>query len=661
MGLFWPEETKRAPRYTRVQPVIPATGWTPPRDFPNLRGVREIGLDTETFDPDLLTYGPGWSRGSGHIVGVSVATVDAQWYFPIRHTVEPHLNLDERNVMAWLRDTLASEHRAVAGANLIYDLGWLAEYGITVNGTFADIQYAESLLTESSPTALEDVAQKYLGAGKETPALYQWLADAYGGKANGEQRANIYRAPVSMVGPYAEADAALPLRLMPILYRRMQDENLCNVFAVENALTPLLIAMRRAGVNVDTERAQQVRETLKEKQGIAERELRALCGFEVNCNAGASVAVAFDKFGLRYPVSAAGKGSFKQEFLASVQHPVAGLITRIRKIDKLCSTFIDSYVMNASVKGKLHVSFHPLRGTEGGARSGRFASSKPNGQNIPSRDPELSALIRSVFVKEFGHLQWRRYDYSQIEYRFLAHFAVGEGADGVRAMYAENPNIDYHDMTIELVHNVAGFKLDRKPAKNVNFGLIYGMGKKKLIRSLGLTDAKGEELFAAYHMGAPFARATMDAYANEAQQTGRISTILGRVSRFDLWEPMRYSADKSQAVPLAIALERWPGQALKRGATHKALNRKLQGSAADMMKIAMLKCWESGLFDGSCVPRLTVHDELDFSDDGEHDAEYAAIRRVLETAIPLRVPVVADCDTGPDWGHLTELKQCNAF
>lgn len=251
-----------------------------------------------------------------------------------------------------------------------------------------------------------------------------------------------------------------------------------------------------------------------------------------------------------------------------------------------------------------------------------------------------------------GHQQWRNYDYSQIEYRFLAHFAVGPMADEIRAIFNADPNTDYHEMTRELVHRQTGQLLNRKQIKNINFGLIYGMGVDKLAGGLGLSPKAGKALFAAYHKGAPFAKATMEECSEEARDTGVIKTILGRKSRFDLWEPQSWGSE-GIALPYEKAIMQY-GQ-IRRAYTHKALNRRLQGSAADMMKKAMWLCYKDGIFGETGIPRLTVHDELDFSDPGGKDAAFREMKNVLEQAMPLRIPIRADCDVGADWGHVSEL------
>jgi DNA polymerase I-like protein with 3'-5' exonuclease and polymerase domains len=279
---------------------------------------------------------------------------------------------------------------------------------------------------------------------------------------------------------------------------------------------------------------------------------------------------------------------------------------------------------------------------------------------LPSRDEELAPLVRGIFCPDTGHERWIKIDYSQIEYRFMIHFALGAGAEEARQQFNANPDTDYHEWTLDLVAPVVGWdvstkelrKPKRKPIKNINFGLIYGMGVDKLSRSLGLSVKEGKDLFSAYHRGVPFAKPTMDAAMEEANSTGTVTTILGRKSRFDLWEPTSWGSD-TIALPYEKAILQYGN--IRRAYTHKALNRRLQGSAADLMKKAMWRCWKDGVFDRTGVPRLTVHDELDFSDPGGRSDAFAEMKHIMETALPLTIPVRADADAGPDWGHCTPL------
>jgi DNA polymerase I-like protein with 3'-5' exonuclease and polymerase domains len=651
MGLFWDEDANRS-RAIGPMPPIPETGWRPPTTFPDLRTATAISLDTETFDPELKKFGPGWARGKGHIVGISVA-VDPRnrWYFPMRHEVEAHDNLDPAHVLAWARDQLGGPQPKI-GANLYYDVGWLAEEGVEVRGPLFDVQFGEALLTEDAPVAVEALAYKYLGERKETELLYRWCAAWYGGKPNESQRANIYRSPPRLVGPYAEKDADIPLRVLYQQWPLMREQDLLPVFDMECRLIRLMIAMRFAGVTVDLEHAERTHTALGIQIADDERELYTLAGIPINVNSGQSIARAFDKFSIHYPRTEDGNPSFQKDFLKSVEHPIAKRIANLRELIKLRSTFIESYIFDANVNGKVYGQFNLLRGTDDGARSGRLSSSKPNLQNIPKRNKKIAPLLRGIFIPDAGHLQWRKYDYSQIEYRFLAHFAVGRGSEELRQAYQQKPDTDYHQFVQDMVQAITSILLDREPTKNINFGLLYGMGVPKLLRMLGIERGPGLRMFDAYHAGAPYVQDTMDATADEANRLGYVTTILGRRSRFDFWVPSDYNEN---AVPLPLEQAVRQYGTIKRAYLHKAINRRLQGSAADKMKLAMLLLWDSGLLAQVGVPRLTVHDELDFSDPGGLDREFVQVREILQTAIPLRVPVLADCEIGPNWGNVKEI------
>lgn len=651
-------------------PPIPDTGWRAPTEFPNLSQASVISLDTETWEPDF-DHGPGWGRGKGHIVGFSLAAQwrdgsRGRWYFPVRHEVEPQDNLDPAQCFRWLKDVLETPHIPKVGANLLYDIGWLTTENIYVQGELHDVQFAEALLNEDGEVNLEHLGQHYLKRGKETDFLYQWLAEAYGGSANSKQRANIHRSPPRLAGPYAEMDAALPLDVLDKQWPLMHAEGLLDVYHMECDSIYLLIRMRLSGVNVDLEAAEKLYGELAVDINRLNEQLFAATGVRANVNSGDELAKVFDAAGIAYPRTAKGAPSFRKDFLKSVEHPIADLIRDIREHEKIRGTFIRSYLLESNVNGRIHCQFHPLRNDEGGARSGRYASSDPNLQNIPIRT-DLGKRIRTLFIPDYGHIAWEKNDYSQIEYRFLAHFAVGPGSDELRAEYNANPDTDYHDNTYGRLCPFMNWnpadkdtaKLYRRPVKNINFGLLYGMGKSKLGRALmeyfqgKMTKDQLNDLFNAYHKANPYVKATMDLASNEAQIYGFVCTILGRRSRFDMWEP-RMIDYENRARPLKYDMAiRQYGADIQRSSTHKGINRKLQGSAADMIKKGIHRCWKEGVFDVIGVPKLQVHDELDFSvrDASPQQAEaYRYMRHVMENCIPLRVPVRVDHKRGPNWG-----------
>lgn len=660
LGMFWQDLPKVRARGSgdttrRPMPNIPETGWRP-REFPNLTAAKVIGFDTETYDPGLLTEGPGWGRGNGHIIGVSLAVADGSaWYFPVRHETQVEYNMDPANVMSFLRHTLR-DARPKVGANLIYDVGWLAEEGVIVGGRLYDVQFAEALLDSETPdVALDSLAFRYLKRGKETSVLYDWLAMWLGGPATDKQRKHLYLSPPTLAGPYAEADAALPISILEAQWPRLVARGVAELFDLECRLIPLLVAMRRKGAPVDVGKAERLYDELGKDLVDVEQRMSNVVGKPVNPAARESLLAAFKVAGLEPPTkvdkkTGTSKVTFDAAALEDIAHPLAEAILEHRRITKVRDTFVKSYILDKNVDGRVHCSFHPLRSEGSGARSGRFSSSDPNLQNIPVRT-ELGKRVRACFA---ARILWRKADYSQIEYRMLAHHAVGEGSDEIRRAYNENPDIDYHELTTELVYKFTGIRLPRRNIKNINFGLIYGMAEPRLAATLGLSLAEGRQLFANYHAAAPYARATMEAAANEVHRFGYVSTVLGRKSDFNRWGPKRYAPGESDRTYTA-AVEKWGVYNIERSRTHKALNRRLQGGAADVMKKAMVAAYEAGLFheDACGIPLLTVHDELDFDDlNDPRGLHWDEFRRVMESAVPdLRVPVRIDMSTGPTWGE----------
>lgn len=650
-GLFGPVSTSR--RKPRILPPWPTRYQKP--ILPDLSGAPFLCIDCETWDPELLEHGPGWARGVGHIVGIAVSDEERDWYFPMRHTVAPEQNLPPEEVIAWAKENLTRPHQTKVGANLLYDIGWLRHEGVTVKGDLQDVQIAEALLSETDRVNLEALGKKYVGEGKASPLLYQWCADAYGGEAGPGQRANIYRAPPSLVDPYARGDVSLPIRVLREQWPLMEKLDLLRLYGMENGLLPLLVAMRFAGVPVDVEAVIRARDALIPEEATIQKEVDRLGGFNgINVNAGAQLAKAFDKLRINYPRTQKGAPSFRKEFLTSVSHPFTDAVLNLRKLQKTRTTFLEGYIINANINGYVFPSFVSMREDDNGTRSGRFASMDPNFQNLPSRDGKMGPLVRSCIIPDprFGHDQWRRHDYSQIEFRFNAHYAVGKGADEVRRRMTEDPKADYHEIVRQIIIAITGIELGRKQTKNINFGLIYGMGIAKLARTLGLSMEEAEKLFAAYHDAVPFVKTTMDATRDEAERTGAITTIFGRRSTFDLWVPKKYE-ENAKPLPLHLAVAEY-GQ-VRRAHIHKALNRRLQGSAAELMKFSMLRCWEEGVYDVTGVPRLTVHDETDYSKKSHETASekdaWRELMHIETTAIPLRVPVFVEESDGENWGQ----------
>jgi DNA polymerase I-like protein with 3'-5' exonuclease and polymerase domains len=659
--LFWlPDEPKITP-VRRPTPPIPQTGWKNPEYLPDLSGAKVIAFDTETFDPELLTAGPGWSRGpgKGHVIGLSVAT-DCGYknYFPIRHELGG--NMDPTAVLEWAKVQLGRKHQPKVTVNGTYDVGWMQNEGVKVEGFIYDCAFAEALIDENAEQNLEALGQKYLGMGKESNLMYKWLADAYGGKEDGSQRANMYRCPVELAGPYAVSDAVLPLHVFRKQWEILQREGLLDVFMMETRLIPMMIAMRFRGVRVDLPRAQTISDQLDEQLGIKLEELRAQCGFRVNVNSSHDLAKLFDKFGYDYNTTAEGNPSFTAEFLKGTTHSLGKFVVETREIIKMKDTFIRSAIMGKQTSGRVHPSFKQMKSEGGGTISGRFGCSTPNVQQAPART-KLGKLIRELFVPEFDEVT-RALDLSSIEYRVLAHYAVGQGADEVRAAFNADPELDFHQLVCDMINDMTGVGITRKATKTINFGLLYGMGLDKLAISLALPTDAATNLIDSYFEASPYARQTLDHYSNEASRTGFVTTYLGRKARFDYWVPNGRGGRAKQPLPYDRAVAAY-GPRLQRVGLHKAVNRVLQGSAADCMKAAMLRMWEEGLAD-VFMPTMTIHDELVFSYDGSkiHQEALLASRECMENPFPsrpMRIPLLSACDGGASWGAAEELPRNN--
>jgi DNA polymerase I-like protein with 3'-5' exonuclease and polymerase domains len=663
----------------RKPPPVPHTGWTCPRDFPNLSNAVVIGLDTETKELDF-EHGPGWSRGQGHIIGFSLSAIDnygneGKWYFPVRHEYMPEQNHPyPQQCFNWLRDVLNSPYVPKVGANLIYDLGWLTEENIFVQGELHDVQFAESLLVNDAVTNLDYLGGKYFNQGKETDLVYQWCAEAYGGNVNGKQRSNLWRAPPALVGPYAESDAMLPLRVFEKQRPLLLNEGLWEVYRLECDNIPLIIEMRRQGVRIDVSAAERMFTEVQLLIEQGEADLTALAGKPIKASNPTEIGELLTKFGIKVPLTQTTKKySVTKPFLKALTHPIGKKINEVRTLTKLRDTFVKGYLLERNVNGIIHGSFNPLKGDEdGGADSGRFSSSNPNLQNIPSRS-DLGKKLRSCFIPDDGHDCWQKSDQSQVEYRMLVHDAVSMDANGndtradeVRAQFNAEPNTDYHKLTQALVKRESGVYIPRNAdectaetgtltIKEINFGLLYGMGEGKMAKTAGFSKEKSKLVFAAYHSGNPYVKATMDYYSKMVQEVGYVPTLLGRRTRFDLWEPIDIDY-MNRAIPLPYmdAIRQY-GPRIQRSDAHKGINRRLQGGAADQMKVAMRDLWKSGVIHVIGVPKLTVHDELDWSvkdRSREQNEAYKEADRIMKECVPLRIPLKVDTKRGPNWGAI---------
>jgi DNA polymerase I-like protein with 3'-5' exonuclease and polymerase domains len=315
------------------------------------------------------------------------------------------------------------------------------------------------------------------------------------------------------------------------------------------------------------------------------------------------------------------------------------MIAKAREINKAHTTFIDS-ILRYQHNGRIHAEINQLRSQTGGTVTGRFSYQNPNLQQIPARNKDLGPKIRSLFLPENG-CKWGCFDYSQQEPRLVVHYAALYKLPSVYDVvdaYETDPNSDFHQTVADMA------EIPRSQAKTINLGLFYGMGKTKLQAELGVTKDKAAELFNTYHNRVPFVKQLMEKASNRAQDRGQIRTLLGRLCRFHLWEPNQFGMHKAMTHEEALR-EHGPG--IKRAYTYKALNKLIQGSAADMTKKSMLELYKEGI-----IPHIQIHDELDLSIESDEQAK--KIIEIMEQAVTLEVPNKVDYESGKNWGSIND-------
>ena len=617
---------------TQIPLFQPPSEWLPPENIPDLSDAKEIAIDLETNDPGIKSMGPGWAIGNGYIAGIAIAVEGWKGYFPIRH--EGGGNFDENIIKRQVKKILDLPCDKVFH-NAMYDVGWLRWWGLEVKGRIIDTLIAAPLINENRfRYSLNELGKEYLQDSKSEGLLYE-AAKEWGVDAKGE----MYKLPPMYVGPYAEQDADLTLKLWQYFKTEIIKQELTSVFNLETELFPCLLDMKWKGVCVNLEKADSIKRSLEKREKTFLSRIKQDSGFEVDIWAAKSIAKAFDKLNIPYErTEKSGQPKFDKNFLVTHRNPFARIVANAREINKARTTFIDT-ILKHSYKGKIHAEIHQMRSDEGGTVTGRFSYSNPNLQQIPARNKELGPMIRSIFVPE-KDCTWGCFDYSQQEPRVLVHFAALtqgglKGADKVIESYkTEDP--DFH----QAVADMAG--IDRSSAKTINLGMMYGMGKGKLASQLGLNPDEAEDLFAKFHGNVPFVKQLMQEATKKADSVGYLRTLLGRKCRFDLWEPRSFGIHKS--LSLADA-EREYGKDLKRAWTYKALNRLIQGSSADMTKKAMVDLYKEGI-----VSHIQVHDELNVSIESEEQA--IKIRKMMEETVELKVPLKVDMEIGPSWGEI---------
>jgi DNA polymerase I-like protein with 3'-5' exonuclease and polymerase domains len=573
--------------------------------------------------------------------------------------------MDRKKVLDWFTDVCESPATKIFH-NAMYDVCWIRNLGIKINGLIIDTMIAASIIDENRfQYSLNSLSWVYLKQGKNEALLTK------AAKERGlDPKAEMWKLPASEVGGYAEKDAELTLLLWHHLKKIIIEDDLQDIFNLETDLFPCLVDMRHLGVRVDIEKADQLKKVMAIKEQNLLQQIKIETGIDTQIWAARSIAEVFEKLKLPYSrTEKTDSPSFTKNFISTHNHPVVRMIAEARKINKVSTTFIDT-ILNHSHLGRIHADINQIRSDDGGTVTGRFSYANPNLQQIPARDPDTGPLIRSLFIPEEG-CKWGTFDYSQQEPRLVAHYALRFGLDSatpISEAYQEDPKTDFHQIVADMA------EIDRKEAKTINLGLFYGMGKAKLQNELNVSKNKADELFNTYHGKVPFVKQLMNQVMSAAQSKGQIKTLLGRRCRFPKYEPILRGSDWGTFVPAEdhdtmLELKEmgphlkdrdgkvlkdtkgnpkknyWYNNSTRRAFTYKALNKLIQGSAADMTKRAMVNLYKEGL-----IGHIQIHDELDFSIESESQAK--KIKDIMENAVDLKVPNKVDYESGPNWGEI---------
>ena len=652
-----------------------------------------VAIDLETYDPQLKTHGSGAIIGKGKVCGIALAFKNEKMYIPIRHlykgqNLDPKMTWKRLNKILFQRDDVKKVFH-----NAMYDVCWIRkESGLMPKGPIYDTMVAASVIDENRTGkkryTLDSLSRDYLGETKYKNDLQEI-------SRIDDPMSNMHKLSWDEVREYAEQDVSLTLRLWNIFKKEIKKpintgtknvKTLENIFNLETRLFPCLVEMRFKGVRIDEERTKTFGKELEGEREKILNQIKKETGVEIFLWSADSFEPLLKQQNITdYKVTPkTGRPSITKLYLESHTNKYLKLIAKARQLDKLFNTFVTS-ILKYSNKGRIHADINQIRSDQGGTVTGRFSMSNPNLQQIPART-EQGSKIRELFLPE-ENCKWASFDYSQQEPRLVVHYALKlkdqdiSGARDMAERYNKDPNTDFHDMVADMA------SITRKQAKTINLGLFYGMGKTKLARSLELETDEAKDLFDQYHRRVPFVRQLANSLQKYAEENKQKYTLEDRFCRFNKWEPrdkywnaeegrfvvQKYKDDENgvkqiveEAVPILDGIDEAKdyykaNRSLEQhkqdpfaenfesfcqpAFTYKALNRLIQGSAADMTKKAMVLLFEEGI-----VPHIQIHDELCFSIESEEQAK--KIKTIMENAIKLEVPNKVDYESGPNWGTI---------
>lgn len=576
-----------------------------------IRKAKTFCLDTETTSLDPLV---------AELVGVSLAVEEGKaWYIPVGHQTEdaaPQLSRDQ--VLTALRTLLEDQTLSLLGQNVKYDIMVLEKYGLWPRNLTGDTMLASYLLDPSKPHNLNALAWQHLQYHMQT---YEAVTE--------KGKKNFAEVSVAEAARYSGEDADMTLRLAHRLFPQVHEEGMGQLFTeVEVPLAAVLARMELTGICIDQNLLAELSKEFGQKRQVLEKEVYELAGEEFNIASPHQLqTILFDKLGLprgKKTKTGSSTDSSVLEALAE-KYPLPAKILDYRGFTKLQNTYVDALPKLIHAKtGRLHTSFNQTV-----TATGRLSSSNPNLQNIPVRSEE-GRRIRAAFVPEPGYVLLSA-DYSQIELRLLAHLSQ----DPLLTESFQKGQ-DVHTRTASELFQIpidAVSADQRREAKTINFGIIYGMGAQRLARSLGIPFKTAQDYIAQYFARYARIKAYMDGVLVEGRAKEYVTTLLGR---------RRYFRElQSKNAQIAAAAERM------------AVNTPIQGTAADLIKMAMVAI-DKRLTQERLPARmlLQVHDELLFEvQEKKVEQVKQLVREQMESVMPLRVPLKVDLGVGANWAE----------
>ena len=647
-----------------------------PEDL-DLKGIDTVAVDIETYDPNLKTKGLGAIRNDGFICGIAVATGKDTSYFPLHHS-DTELTMGKKlKIWKVLNEKIFQNEKITkVFHNAMYDVCWIrAVTGSMIKGRIVDTMIAASVIDENRfRYSLDALSKDYIGDSKYKYDLQQKTLEWSGGMVK-DPMSNMHRLPSSIVKNYAKQDVDLTFKLWNLFDKKLDEvlytkengeQKTCRkIFELETKLFPCLVDMKFKGVRIDVQKAKKFGAHLKKRKDQIVTAIRKRTTKKIDIWAAASIKILLDHLDIKdYKVTPKSKmPQLPKDYLKTHKNKCLRMIAKAREYDKAANTFVDGlldYVHN----GRIHADINQIRSDSGGTVTGRFSMSNPNLQQIPARG-YMGKKMREMFLPEEGH-DWASLDYSQQEPRIVVHYAIKLGLPGTDELHKEfdKEDADFHQIVADMA------KISRTQAKTINLGLFYGMGKLKLQKELGLDRVDARKLFDEYHNKVPFVRQLSQDLIQFAKDNRLLFTLNDRFCRFNKWEttdrewnpetnrfnevPLYTEQEARQAFKAEI-LEKYKENKVDKdymehfekyytpAFTYKALNRLIQGSAADMTKKAMVDLYERGV-----IPHIQIHDELCLSVKSNEDIQ--AVKEVMENTIILEIKNKVNYKKGKNWG-----------